>query len=222
MEHRETEEMHEVVDQMLRSALIAVGSVQQRLARRRQVAADQARMVAAASRTETDAYAAAQDTMLRQSLRPATDPRWFDTSTPAERVATRDMADRFAEVSPYAKTVLDHIDSEAARRGQTLTPPETGGVEPTPTADAPDLTKPSPATQTQTPTPASGTDPGSSRRRPIAVDTAATEQEVADRLAASRSFPRPLWDKMRRESGMKLRPGSPTTVPRSRDKDLGL
>lgn len=215
MEHRETEEMHEAVDQMLRSALIAVGSVQQRLARRQQVAADQARMVAAASRTETDAYAAAQDTMLRQSLRPATDPRWFDTSTPAERVATRDMADRFAEVSPYAKTVLDHIDTEAARRGQTLTPPETEGLEAT--ADVPDLTKPGPATQTP-PAPA----PDSSRRRPITVDTAATEQEVADRLAASRSFPHPLWDRLRGDSGMKLRPGSPTTLPRSRDKDLGL
>lgn len=50
MGHRETEEMHEAVDQVLRAALIAVGSVQQRRARRQQVTAGRARAAASGTR----------------------------------------------------------------------------------------------------------------------------------------------------------------------------
>ncbi|GAB2939466.1 hypothetical protein GCM10027047_39470 [Rhodococcus aerolatus] len=218
MEHRETEEMHEAVDQMLRAALMAVGTARQRATRRQQIAADRARVAAAGTRAELDTYVAAQETMLNQALRRATDPTFFDTTSPAERVATRDMADRYADASPYAATVRDHLDGEAARRGETLTPPDAGPE----VAAGHDPTRPAVSAKSTQGRRQDRRQDRLERRRPVAVDTAATEADVADRLEATRSFPRALWSQIKNSRGSKLPADSPTTLPRTRNQDQGL
>lgn len=120
---RELEEMHEAVDQALRAALMGLGSVRERKARSDQVKADQARVAASADRSRFEAYQQAQDAMLRAQLSNVTDSKWWDTSSPADIAATVDLAERYADVSPYAEATLTNLRSEAERRGVDLTPP---------------------------------------------------------------------------------------------------
>ncbi len=120
MEQRELEEMHEGLDQALRAALQGLGSLRERKARSDQVKADQTRVAAAADRRQFDAYQQAQDTMLRGQLGNVTDDKWWDTTTPADIAATVDLAERYADVSPYANATLTNLHSEAERRGVDL------------------------------------------------------------------------------------------------------
>lgn len=119
---RELEEMHEAVDQALRAALMGLGSVRERKARSDQVKADQARVAAAADRSRFEAYQQAQDSMLRGQLGNVTDPKWWDTTDPTDIAATVDLAERYADISPYAEATLTNLRSEAERRGVDLTP----------------------------------------------------------------------------------------------------
>jgi len=120
MEQRELEEMHEGLDQALRVALQGLGSLRERKARSDQVKADQTRVAAAADRRQFEAYQQAQDTMLRGQLGNVTDDKWWDTTSPADIAATVDLAERYADVSPYADATLTNLHSEAERRGVDL------------------------------------------------------------------------------------------------------
>jgi len=123
MEHRELEEMHEGLDQALRSALQGLGSLRERQARRAQMSADQTRVAAAADRHQFEAYQQAQDAMLREQLGNVTTDKWWDTTTPQDMARTVDLAERYAGISPYANAALDNVRSEAERRGVDLTAP---------------------------------------------------------------------------------------------------
>jgi hypothetical protein len=120
MEQRELEEMHEGLDQALRAALQGLGSLRERKARSDQVKADQTRVAAAADRRQFEAYQQAQDAMLRGQLGNVTDDKWWDNNSPADIAATVDLAERYADVSPYANAALTNLRSEAARRGVDL------------------------------------------------------------------------------------------------------
>jgi len=120
MEHREVEEMHEGLDQALRAALQGLGSLRERKARSDQVKADQMRVAAAADRHQFEAYQQAQDAMLRGQLGNVTDDKWWDSTSPADIAATVDLAERYADVSPYAHATLTNVRSEAERRGADL------------------------------------------------------------------------------------------------------
>ena len=120
MEHRELEEMHEGLDQALRAALQGLGSLRERKARCDQVKADQMRVAAAADRRQFESYQQAQDAMLRGQLGNVTDDKWWDTTSPADIAATVDLAERYADVSPYAHATLTNLRSEAERRGVDL------------------------------------------------------------------------------------------------------
>ncbi len=117
MEHRELEEMHEGLDQALRAALQGLGSLRERQARRAQMTADQTRVAAAADRRQFEAYQQAQDAMLREQLGNVTTDKWWDTTTPEDMARTVDLAERYADISPYAAATLDNLRSEAERRG---------------------------------------------------------------------------------------------------------
>lgn len=123
MEQRELEEMHEGLDQALRSALQGLGSLRERQARRAQMSADQTRVAAAADRHQFEAYQQAQDAMLREQLGNVTTDKWWDTTTPEDMARTVDLAERYADISPHANVTLDNVRSEAERRGVDLTPP---------------------------------------------------------------------------------------------------
>ncbi len=120
MEQRELEEMHEGLDQALRAALQGLGSLRERKARSDQVKADQTRVAAAADRRQFEAYQQAQDAMLRGQLGSVTDDKWWDTTSPAVIAAAVDLAERYADVSPYAHAARTNLRSEAARRGVDL------------------------------------------------------------------------------------------------------
>jgi len=120
MEQREIEEMHEGLDQALRVALQGLGSLRERKARSDQVKADQTRVAAAADRRQFEGYQQAQDAMLRGQLGNVTDDKWWDTSSSADIAATVDLAERYADVSPYAHATLTNLRSEAERRGVDL------------------------------------------------------------------------------------------------------
>jgi len=120
MEQRELEEMHEGLDQALRVALQGLGSLRERKARSDQVKADQTRVAAAADRRQFEGYQQAQDAMLRGQLGNVTDDKWWDTTSPADIAATVDLAERYADVSPYAHATLTNLRSEAERRGVDL------------------------------------------------------------------------------------------------------
>jgi len=120
MEQRELEEMHEGLDQALRAALQGLGSLRERKARSDQVKADQTRVAAAADRRQFEAYQQAQDAMLRGQLGNVTDDKWWDTTSPADIAATVDLAERYADVSPYAHATLTNLRSEAERCGVDL------------------------------------------------------------------------------------------------------
>ena len=120
MEQREIEEMHEGLDQALRVALQGLGSLRERKARSDQVKADQTRVAAAADRRQFEAYQQAQDAMLRGQLGNVTDDKWWKESTPEDIAATVDLAERYADVSPYADATLTNLRSEAERRGVDL------------------------------------------------------------------------------------------------------
>jgi len=120
MEQREIEEMHEGLDQALRVALQGLGSLRERKARSDQVKADQMRVTAAADRHQFEGYQQAQDAMLRGQLGNVTDDKWWDTTSPADIAATVDLAERYADVSPYAHATLTNLHSEAERRGVDL------------------------------------------------------------------------------------------------------
>jgi len=122
MEQRELEEMHEGLDQALRSALQGLGSLRERQARRAQMSADQTRVAAAADRHQFQAYQQAQDAMLREQLGNVTTDKWWDTTTPEDMARTVDLAERYADISPYADAALDNVRCEAERRGVDLTP----------------------------------------------------------------------------------------------------
>jgi len=123
MEHRELEEMHEGLDQALRAALQGLGTLRERQARRAQMTADQTRVAAAADRRQFEAYQQAQDAMLREQLGNVTTDKWWDTTTPEDMARTVDLAERYADISPYAHASLDNLRREAERRGVSLTPP---------------------------------------------------------------------------------------------------
>jgi len=112
--------MHEGLDQALRAALQGLGSLRERKARSDQVKADQMRVAAAADRRQFEAYQQAQDAMLRGQLGNVTDDKWWDTTSPAVIAATVDLAERYADVSPYAHATLTNLRSEAERRGVDL------------------------------------------------------------------------------------------------------
>ncbi len=120
MEQRELEEMHEGLDQALRAALQGLGSLRERKARSDQVKADQMRVAAAADRRQFESYQQAQDAMLRGQLGNVTDDKWWETTSPADIAATVDLAERYADVSPYAHATLTNLRSEAERRGVHL------------------------------------------------------------------------------------------------------
>jgi len=120
MEQREIEEMHEGLDQALRVALQGLGSLRERKARSDQVKADQTRVAAAADRRQFESYQQAQDAMLRGQLGNVTDDKWWDTSSSADIAATVNLAERYADVSPYAHATLTNLHSEAERRGVDL------------------------------------------------------------------------------------------------------
>ncbi len=120
MEQRELEEMHEGLDQALRAALQGLGSLRERKARSDQVKTDQTRVAAAADRRQFEAYQQAQDAMLRGQLGNVTDDKWWDTTSPADIASTVDLAERYADVSPYAHATLTNLASEAERRGVDL------------------------------------------------------------------------------------------------------
>jgi len=77
-------------------------------------------VAAAADRRQFEAYQQAQDAMLRGQLGNVTDDKWWDTTSPAEIAATVDLAERYADVSPYAHATLTNLHSEAERRGVDL------------------------------------------------------------------------------------------------------
>ena len=112
--------MHEGLDQALRAALQGLGSLRERKARSDQVKADQTRVAAAADRRQFESYQQAQDAMLRGQLGNVTDDKWWDTTSPADIAATVDLAERYADVSPYAHATLTNLHSEAERRGVDL------------------------------------------------------------------------------------------------------
>jgi hypothetical protein len=58
--------------------------------------------------------------MLRGQLGNVTDDKWWDTTSPADIAATVDLAERYADVSPYAHATLTNLASEAERRGIDL------------------------------------------------------------------------------------------------------
>ncbi len=58
--------------------------------------------------------------MLRGQLGNVTDDKWWDTSSSADIAATVDLAERYADVSPYANATLTNLRSEAERRGVDL------------------------------------------------------------------------------------------------------
>jgi len=120
MEQREIEEMHEGLDQALRAALQGLGSLRERKTRSDQVKADQTRVAAAADRRQFEAYQQAQDAMLRGQLGNVTDDKWWETTSPADIAATVDLAERYADVSPYAHATLTNLHGEAERRGVDL------------------------------------------------------------------------------------------------------
>jgi len=97
-----------------------LGSLRERKARSDQVKADQMRVAAAADRRQFVAYQQAQDAMLRGQLGNVTDDKWWDTTSPADIAATVDLAERYADVSPYAHATLTNLRSEAERRGVDL------------------------------------------------------------------------------------------------------
>lgn len=119
MEH-ELEEMHEGFDQAMRAAMQGFGSLRDRKARSDQVKADQARVAAASDRRQFEAYQQAQDAMLRSQLGNVASPTWWERTSPQDIAATRDLAERYADVSPYAQASLHHMDEESARRGVDL------------------------------------------------------------------------------------------------------
>jgi len=200
----ETTEMHESFDQALRSAMQGLGSMRDRKARSEQMKADQARVAAAADRHQFEAYQQAQDAMLRGQLGEVTSSEWWDKASPEQLVQTRELAERYADVSPYAQASLDNLMTEAAHRGVDLDSPtvhDTPTAEPTRaaviepasthSADRIEGETPERNTPPDAPSDGPGETPGYERARASDMPDA-TPKQVQTRLNVAASFPHPI------------------------------
>ena len=179
MEQRELEEMHEGLDQALRAALQGLGSLRERKARSDQVKADQTRVAAAADHRHFEAYQQAQDAMLRGQLGNVTDDKWWDTTSPADIAATVDLAERYADVSPYAHATLTNLRSEAERRGVDLTPPPRQMRRPRRRRETASTTWPATTTTSTDASPNTSTRSRTRRRLPIGIQTTSSRDGAA-------------------------------------------